>query len=98
MAETKLDECFSNNQLILVGLMVFVKLRIPSRRLNQLKIPSNMQIIPFEINRRKEKWFIAPIYSAPFQDNKYFLSHLINLSQFYSTRYEKVIILSDFNI
>ena len=28
--------------------MVFVKSYIPSRRLNDFKIPSNIQIIPFE--------------------------------------------------
>ena len=36
-------------------LMVFVKSHIPSRRLNDFKIPSNSQIILFEINLRKEK-------------------------------------------
>ena len=36
------------------SLIVFVKSHIPSRRLNDFKIPSNIQIIPFEINLRKE--------------------------------------------
>ena len=35
--------------------MVLVKSHIPSRRHNDFKIPSNIQIIPLEINRRKEK-------------------------------------------
>ena len=35
------------------SLMVFVKSHIPSRRLNDFKIPSYIQIIPFEINLRK---------------------------------------------
>ena len=47
------------------NLMVFVKSQIPSRRLNDLKIPSNIQIIPFEINLRTEKWLVASIYNAP---------------------------------
>ena len=41
--------------------MVFVKSHIPSRRHNNFKIPSNIQILPFEINPRKEKWVIASI-------------------------------------
>ena len=45
--------------------MVFVKLHIPSRRLNRFKIPSNTQIIPFEINLRKEKLLAASSYNAP---------------------------------
>ena len=45
------------------GLMVLVKSHIPSSRLNDLKIPSrsNVQIIPFEVNFRKEKWLVALI-------------------------------------
>ena len=83
------------------GLMVFVKSHIPSRRLNDFKIPSNIQIIPFEINFRKEKWIVASIYKASSQENKenkYFLWYMTNLLEFYSTRYEKVIVLGDFNI
>ena len=38
------------------GLMVFVK--SPSRGFNDYKIPSNIQIIPFEINLRKEKLLV----------------------------------------
>ena len=36
------------------GLMVFVKLHIPLRRLNDFKIPSSVQILPFEINLEKK--------------------------------------------
>ena len=80
----KLDKSFPNNQFVLVGyqlpyrlnitdkkggLMVFVKSHIPSRRLNDFKIPSNIQVILFEINLRKEKWLIISIYKAPSQEN-----------------------------
>ena len=41
------------------GLIVFVKSHIPSRRLTDFKIRSKIQIIPFEINFRKEKWLVA---------------------------------------
>ena len=102
IAETKLDESFPNNQLVYQynqsnilditdnngDLMVFVKLRIHSWRLNDFKIPSNIQIISFEINLREEKWLVASIYNAPSQ----------NSVEFYRTRYEKVIILGGFNI
>ena len=47
------------------SLMVFVKSHIPSRKLNDFKIPPNIQIKPFEINLRKEKWLIASICNAP---------------------------------
>ena len=78
--------------------MVFAKSHVPSGRLNDFKIPSNIQIIPFEINLRKEKWLVSSIYNTPSQKNKYFLWYLINLLECYWTRYENVIILDDFNI
>ena len=34
-------------------LMLFVKSHVPSRRLNDFEIPSNIQIIPFGVNLRK---------------------------------------------
>ena len=49
------------------GLMVLVKSHIPSRSLNNFKIPSNIRIIPFEINFRNEKYLVASIYKAPSQ-------------------------------
>ena len=78
--------------------MVFVKSLIPSRRLNDLKVPSNIQNTPFVINLRTEKWLVASIYNAPSQKNKYFIWYLTNLLELYCSRYEKVIILGDFNI
>ena len=77
--------------------MVFVKSQIPSRRLNDLKVPSNIQNTPFEINFRTEKWLVASICNAPSQKNKYFIWYLTNLLELYCSRYEKVIILGDFN-
>ena len=88
IAKTKLDERFPNNQFvyqynqskILSGitenkgcLMEFIKSHRTSKSLNNFKIPSNMQIIPFEINLRNEKWLVASICKAPSQKNKYFL-------------------------
>ena len=55
------------------GLMVFVKSHIPSRRLNDFKIPSSIQIILFEINLRNKNSLVASIYNALSQKNKYFL-------------------------
>ena len=53
--------------------MVFVKSHIPLRRLNNFKVPSSIQIIPFEINLRNGKLLVASICKAPSQKNKYFL-------------------------
>ena len=102
IADIKLDESFPSNKFVYQynqfnilaitdnngDLMVFVKSHIPSKMLNGFKIPYNIQIIPFEINLREEKQLVGSIYNAP--------SH--NSLEFQRTRYEKVIILGDFNI
>ena len=41
---------------------------------------------------------VASIYKAPSQDNKYFLLYFTNILENYSTHYEKVLILGDFNL
>ena len=41
------------------GAMLFFKSHIPSRWLNDFKVLSIIQIIPFEINLKKEKWLVA---------------------------------------
>ena len=41
---------------------------------------------------------LTSIYKAPSQKNKYFPWYLISILDFYSTRYEKFVILGDFNI
>ena len=50
-----------------------------------------------DILRYQKQQLVASIYNAPFQKNKYFLWHLTNLLELYSTRYEKVMIFGDFN-
>ena len=84
--------------------MVIVKSHIPSRRLNDYKIPSNIQIIPLIIQiiqtiikPEKRKIVSASIYNSPSQKSKHFIWYLTNLVEFYSTRHEKVIIFGDFN-
>ena len=80
-----------------VGLIVFVKSHIPSRRFNDFKIPSNIQIILFEINLRKVVSGINLQRSIP--EKKIFFWYLESLLKFYWTQYEKVIILlGNFNV
>ena len=43
------------------GLLVYIKSHLQSRLLKNFDIPSNIQIIPFELNLRKEKWMLMYI-------------------------------------
>ena len=70
IAETKLNKSFPEQQFFSEGyklpyrhdqthksggLLVYINKDIPSRRLTKFEIPSDIQIIPFELNLRKKK-------------------------------------------
>ena len=66
--------------------------------LSKFKLPVNIQIIPFEINLRKEKWLFVSICKPASQSNQYFLDLLIDLLNLYSQDYENKVILGHFNL
>ena len=65
--------------------------------LTKFKLLNNIQIIPFEWNLSKEKWFFVSIYKPPLQNNQYFVSILKDLLDFYSNEYDNKVVLGDFN-
>ena len=80
------------------GLLVYIKSSLLSTMLTKSKLPNNIQIIPFELNLRKDKWLFVSIYKPPLQNSQYFVSILNNLLDFYSTKYDNKVVLGDFNI
>ena len=80
------------------GLLVYIKSSLLSTMLTKFKLPNNIQIIPFELNLRKDKWLFVSIYKPPLQNSQYFVSILNNLLDFYSTKYDNKVVLGDFNI
>ena len=76
ITEKKLDPSFPNSQFLIPafhkplrmdvssrrgGLLVYIKSSLPSKMLTKFKLPNNIQIIPFELNLRKEKWIFVII-------------------------------------
>ena len=109
IVETKLDPSFPNSQFLIPdfhkplrmdvsswrgGLLVYIKSSLPSK----FKLPNNIQIIPFELNLRKDKWLFVCIYKPPLQNNQYFVSILSDLLDFYSNEYDNKVVLGDFNL
>ena len=80
------------------GLLVYIKSSLPSKILTKFKLPSNIQIIPFEFNARKDKWLFASIYKTSLQNNQYFVSILSNLLDFFSNEYDNKVVLGVFNL
>ena len=80
------------------GLLVYIKSHLPSRRLTNYTTPKDIQIIPFELNLRKEKWMFMCIYKPPAQNKQYFLENVFMIVDHYSSIYDNHIILGDFNM
>ena len=113
IAETKLDPSFPNSQFLIPGfqkplrmdvysrrggLLVYIKSSLPSKISPKFKLPNNIQIIPSELNLRKDKWLSLSIYKPPLQNNQYFVSILSDLLDFYSNEYDNKVVLGDFNL
>ena len=79
-AETKLDSSFPSGQFSIKGfktplrldvnenngrLLSYIKENILSKELRGISIPDDIQAVPIEINIRKTKWLIVPIYRRP---------------------------------
>ena len=69
-----------------------------SKLLSTRNITNDIQVIPFELNLRKEKWMFMCIYKPPKQNNQYFLENLSSIADRYSTIYDNYIFLGDFNM
>ena len=79
-------------------LLVYIREDIPSKLLTSFKLPNDFQVLPIEINLKKSKWIIIPIYRPPSKDKNEFNEKLINMLDFYSKTQNNYIILGDFNM
>ena len=61
-------------------------------------IPEDIEIISVEINLKKQKWVLLGIYRPPKMNENYFLDHLCRVIDVYSKKYEKIVIMGDFNL
>ena len=113
ISETKLDDSFPDSNFLIPGysspfrldvsstsggILVFIKETVPSKLLKKIDIPSNLQILPIEINLRKSKWLILPIYKPPSITENYFLEHMNRIIEYYSSEYDNILTLGDFNM
>ena len=76
----------------------YIKNGITAKHLKDFKIPSDIQIIPIEINIRKQKWLLQPLYRNPSQNQAYFVENLTRIVDHFSASYERVLITGDFNM
>ena len=93
IAETKIDSCFPKNQFTIngfkcpyrldvsgnsVGILVYVRDGLLSKSLGLVGTRPDIQVLPIEINDRKQKWSMLPIYRPPQQNSGYFIEKISN--------------------
>ena len=109
VSETKLDSSFPTGQFNLQGfrkdfsgkgggLPLYVNSNIPSKVLKIPDCPSDIQVIPFEINLKKQKCFVIAIYTPPSRCKNYFITELTKMLDKCRGSYENTVILGDFNM
>ena len=113
VSETKLDSSFPTGQFNLPGfrtpyrkdlsgksegLLVYVDSNIPSKELTIPDCLSDIQVIPVEINLKKQKWLVIAIFTPPSQCTNYFITELTKKLDKCRGSYESTVILGGFNI
>ena len=110
--ETKLDESFPSNQFAMPGykfirrdrnkfggvIAFYITDQLPSQTI-KIENPSDMEILTIEITIRKNKILVAGIYKPPNLSETNFTTNLetIIISKL-SNKYEKLILMRDFNM
>ena len=112
ISETKIDVSFPDTQFSLEGysnphrkdrkigaggLLLYVNENIPSRKLKEHTLPDDIEIMCVELNLKKQKWVLIGLYRPPNMNERYFLDHLSRVIDYYSTKYDRIVIMGDFN-
>ena len=77
--------------------MFYVNENIPWRELYPKQNDSNFEIIFLEITLRNRKWLLIGLYKPPGQKEKGFLENLNSILNKSISKYENIILISDFN-
>ena len=59
------------------GLLVYIKFSFAVKTLKNFDIPSDIQVIFFDLSLRKEKWMFTYIYRPSSQNKRCFLDKLL---------------------
>ena len=113
VSETKLDSSFPTGQFNLPGfrtpyrkdfsgksggLLVYVNSNISSKVLKIPDCPSDVQVMPVEINLKKQKWLVIAIYIPPSHCKNYFITELTKILDKCRGSYDNTVISRDFNM
>ena len=71
------------------GLLVYVRSSIASRLMNLHQLPTDIQLIPIELNLRKQTWLSLALYRPRDQNLSYFIDIISELLDVYAKNYER---------
>ena len=77
--------------------MFYVNENIPCGELSPEQNDSNFEIIFLEITLRNRKWLLIGLHKPPGQKEKGFLENLNSILNKSISKYENIILISDFN-
>ena len=113
VAETKKGETFPPNQFYIPGfkrhyrldvsgksggLLAFTNEQIPSKQLEGVDIPNYIQVLIIELNLKKIKWLLLPVYKHSCQNDMYFGNEIERIVDFYTKTIGNVLVFGDFNM
>ena len=114
ITESKLDSTFSMNQFHISvfkvfrrdrnrfgsGLILYINenIPIPCRPLNDHPTFPNLELTDMEIHQNKRRWLFIGIYKSQPQSDKEFTNRLSSIIDYYSPKYENLILIRDFNL
>ena len=76
---------------------MFIKEDIPQKE-SSFNLPSDIEIVIIELNINKIKWLVCGCFHSPSQSDEYFFYHLGNVLDNFSKKYDRFVLLSNFNV
>ena len=80
------------------GLILYINENIPCRPINDHPTFPNLELIAIEIHQNKRRWIFIGMYKPPSQNDWEFTSRLSSIIDYYSPKYENLILIGDFNL
>ena len=76
------------------GLLVYVKVGIPSKHLQVYSFPNDIEVVAVEINLKKQKWLLLCLYRPPSQSHAYFFGEIEKSLEFFSSKFENFMLIN----
>ena len=112
VSESKLDSSFPDEQFSIPGYRIVrkdcnnncgglplnINEYIPFKVIQNSSIPTTLEVLPIEINLVSLKLLLIRLYNSSSVCEKEFLLHLNKAHNFFSTKYENITLIGDFNM